>query len=186
MRCIRTMYSLYRYFILISLTVIKPPFSSWCFFAWSSLAKRCIFVIENPVSSLIFKHYRFEWLCNKVAYVSSLNYSQAFQDLYRVVRIEKLIILVGLLYLGLPGVILDGIAWERHSKKNTCLVQWHIHSEIGSWSSLQGAKTQSTSRILMNQPCPLLGINSWVTLLNFWIAQVLTKTPKEKALSGKG
>lgn len=69
----------------------EAPFSRLVLLCLVILSKRCIFVIENPVSSLIFKHYRFEWLCNKVAYVSSLNYSQAFQDLYRVVRIEKLI-----------------------------------------------------------------------------------------------
>ena len=33
------------------------------------LANRSIFVIENPSSSLIYRHYRFEWLCNKVAFV---------------------------------------------------------------------------------------------------------------------
>lgn len=35
----RTMYSLYRIsYVLISLTVMKPPSQGWCFFAWSSLA----------------------------------------------------------------------------------------------------------------------------------------------------
>lgn len=33
------------------------------------LAKRSIFVLENPSGSLIYRHARFEQLCNKIAYV---------------------------------------------------------------------------------------------------------------------
>lgn len=38
------------------------------------LAKRSIFIIENPGSSLLFKHFRFEWLTNIVSRVLCLNY----------------------------------------------------------------------------------------------------------------
>lgn len=40
------------------------------------LAKRCIFVIENPISSLIYKHYRFEHLVNKISFVLHLAINQ--------------------------------------------------------------------------------------------------------------
>jgi|OrbCmetagenome_4_1107370.scaffolds.fasta_scaffold163478_1 hypothetical protein len=37
------------------------------------LARRAIFVLENPQGSLIYRHFRFEWLCNTVAYVFQLH-----------------------------------------------------------------------------------------------------------------
>lgn len=36
------------------------------------LANRAIFVIENPASSLIYKHFRFELLSNKICYAGTL------------------------------------------------------------------------------------------------------------------
>ena len=59
-----------QYFVIYN--CYQAPFSRLILLCLVILSKRCIFVIENPASSLIFKHYRFEWLCNKVAYVSSL------------------------------------------------------------------------------------------------------------------
>lgn len=36
------------------------------------LARRAIFLVENPHGSLIFRHCRFEYLCNVVAWVLQL------------------------------------------------------------------------------------------------------------------
>lgn len=34
------------------------------------LAKSCFFLVEQPRQSLLYRHNRFEWLCNRVCWVS--------------------------------------------------------------------------------------------------------------------
>lgn len=72
------------------------------------LANRCIFIIENPSSSLIYRHWRFEQLCNHIAYVRE-------PSVYLKPPLSAC--------LGLQGSILDGPLGRAYSKEDCGLEQ---------------------------------------------------------------